>query len=185
MEGKDQDSTLTKSFTSEELSTRQSIRAIINVGGSKHEVLWRNLDRFPFTRLGQLKLCTNPIELCDDYSEDKNEFFFDRQPKSFNSVLDFYRTGKLHFVDEMCPIAFSEDLEYWGIDESCLDTCCLLKYHQKKYSIYEEISEKGKELQPGNGDDFGDEDGRCHDFRKSLWDLFENPKSSFAAKVSL
>ena len=52
------------------------------------------------------------MALCTDYSLVDNEYFFDRHPRSFNTVLNFYRTGKLHIADEMCVLAFK--VQSWG-----------------------------------------------------------------------
>ena len=101
--------------------------------GSKIFCFYRILKQFfvekrPLTRLGMLaKARTHEdiLKLVDAYSLADNEIYFDRDPMTFNSILNFYRTGKLHITDDMCVLAFSDDLFYWSIDEAKFDSCCL------------------------------------------------------------
>ena len=81
---------------------------------------WVLLERLPQTRLGKLRRAKSTaeiLELCDKFNVEDNEYYFDRHPRNFGAVINFYRTGRLHLGEEGCPVAFKQDLEYWGIDE--------------------------------------------------------------------
>ena len=157
-------------------------------------MLWRTLFRLPNTRLGRLaKLrkttlsSTRPMphdevmRLCDDYDLSTGEYFFDRHPRSFTSVINFYRTGKLHLIDDICVISFHDDLIYWGIDEYYLELCCQNKYHQKKDHVLEEMKKEIDLLEVDKEENTGER--WCENTRRKIWDLVEHPHTSKAARV--
>jgi len=159
-------------------------RVVLNVGGVNHESMWKTLERMPHTRLGRLRQCETHEEilsLCDDYSLTNVEFYFDRHPRTFSSILNFYRTGNLHLVEEMCVLSFGDDLEYWGVDELLLESCCQHHYHARKESVFDEMRKEAETLQVRNEEDFGT--GPCADLRRKVWDLTEKPQTSKAARV--
>ena len=90
----------------------------LNVGGKRFEVLWHTLGQFTSSRLGRLHDCvsnTAMLEICDRYILADSEFFFDRSPRHFESILNLYRTGQLHLMEGVCVQAFAEELAYWGL----------------------------------------------------------------------
>lgn len=167
------------------LKSREGNRRVtLNVGGVRHEVLWKTLERLPHTRLGRLRESVTHeaiMDLCDDYNLLENEYFFDRHPRSFVAILNFYRTGKLHLVEEMCVMAFSDDLDYWEIEELYLESCCQHKYHQRKEHVFEEMRKETESLRQRDEEHFGE--SKCAYYQKFVWDLLEKPTTSFAARV--
>ncbi|VDK41068.1 unnamed protein product [Taenia asiatica] len=166
-------------------SRAKSARVTLNVGGDRHEVLWKTLDRVPHSRLGRLRYAVTHqdiIQLCDDYNIDTNEYFFDRHPQTFGCVLNMYRTGHLHTMDDICILAYQNDLIYWGIEDHNMDPCCLSRYYQKKEHVEDEMKKVNEIfMQEVEGEYFGD--NKCAIYRKKLWDILEKPQTSSAARI--
>ena len=163
---------------------------IINVGGIKYSLPWTTLEEFPLTRLGQLKACTNfddILNVCDDYDVTCNEFFFDRNPGAFGTILTFLRAGKLRLLREMCALSFQEELLYWGIAEDHLDGCCKRRYLQKIQEFAETV-EREDEDDALDSEDPGsegpaEEEGRLGRCMRRLRDMVERPHSGLPGKV--
>ncbi|CAM4516170.1 delayed-rectifier potassium channel regulatory subunit KCNS2 isoform X1 [Caretta caretta] len=168
----------------------------INVGGFKKKMRSNTLLRFPETRLGKLLSCHSKesiLELCDDYDDAKNEFYFDRNPELFPYVLHFYHTGKLHVMGELCVFSFSQEIEYWGINEFFIDSCCSYSYHGRKMepgqekwedqsdrestsSSFDEILAFYKDAAKFDRQPFGN-------IRRQLWLALDNPGYSVLSRI--
>lgn len=159
-------------------------KAVINIGGVKHEVMWRIFEAKPRTRLGRLSHARSHddiLDLVDAYSLEENEFYVDRDPGTFNCILNYYRTCKLHIIDEVCPLDFSDDLRYWMIDENFIEFCCLDKLVERRDAIQTAVAKENIQEEEELVEDFGD--GYFAPYQQALWDLFEKPQSSAAAKI--
>ncbi|KAM6903498.1 voltage-gated potassium channel regulatory subunit KCNG2 [Lycodopsis pacificus] len=170
--------------------------AIINVGGIKYRIPWSTLEEFPLTRLGKLRSCSNEAEimdLCDDYDGSRNEYFFDRSPSAFRTIVSFLAAGKLRLLREMCALSFQEELLYWGVEENSLDWCCLrkLRLRQEEYKELQRLEEEEAELTspqsceespqpPGAGPQEEVQTGGC---MLGLRDMVENPQSGLPGKI--
>ncbi|ELW71695.1 Potassium voltage-gated channel subfamily G member 1 [Tupaia chinensis] len=157
---------------------------IINVGGIRYSLPWTTLDEFPLTRLGQLKACTNfddILNVCDDYDVTCNEFFFDRNPGAFGTILTFLRAGKLRLLREVCALSFQEELLYWGIAEDHLDGCCKRRYLQKIEEFAEMVEHEDEDdpldSEGPDSDSPPEGEGRLGRCMRRLRDMVERPHS--------
>ncbi|XP_053431571.1 potassium voltage-gated channel subfamily G member 4 [Nycticebus coucang] len=158
---------------------------LVNVGGRRYCLPWSTLDEFPLSRLSKLRLCRSSEEitqLCDDYDEDNQEFFFDRSPSAFGVIMSFLAAGKLVLLQEMCALSFREELTYWGIEEAKLEKCCL----RRLLGRLEELAElrRAEALQPPR-------EAHSPTAHASRWglcmhrlrEMVENPQSGLPGKV--
>ncbi|XP_015207757.1 A-type voltage-gated potassium channel KCND2 isoform X2 [Lepisosteus oculatus] len=143
---------------------------ILNVSGTKFQT-WRNtLERYPDTLLGS-------TERDFFFHEESNEYFFDRDPDIFRHILNFYRTGKLHYPRHECISAYDEELAFFGIIPEIIGDCCYEEYKDRRRENAERLQD--------DADTENNNDGVVPDMtlRQSMWRAFENPHTSTLALV--
>ncbi|XP_059384373.1 potassium voltage-gated channel subfamily G member 1-like [Carassius carassius] len=168
-------------------SCGQRLHVIINVGGLRYQLPWTTLEDFPLSRLGQLRLCSSFDEImrvCDDYDVAHNEFFFDRSPCAFRTILTFLRAGKLRSLREMCALSFQEELLYWGVPEESLEWCCRRRLLQR----VEECEELERVVEEDEDDEEDSGSGLARESRLGHWmgklrDMVEKPHSGLPGKI--
>jgi hypothetical protein len=101
-------------------------RVVINVGGVRFETYKSTLKLINESRLANLTPTNS------DYDPIRKEYFFDRDPASFQSILNYFRNGKLHAPNSICGNLFYDELSFWGIDERSIQACCWTSYSTKR-----------------------------------------------------
>jgi potassium voltage-gated channel Shal-related subfamily D protein len=145
-------------------------KIIINVSGRRFECWRSTLEKYPESLLG-----SNEKEFF--YDEDTHEYFFDRDPDVFRVILNFYRTGKLHYPKHECIAAYDEELAFFGILPDIIGDCCYEDYRDRKREnterlIDDRLHEDEDKAQP-----------KPQSLRESMWRAFENPQVSTMASV--
>jgi potassium voltage-gated channel Shaw-related subfamily C member 1 len=97
-------------------------RVVLNIGGTRFETCKNILKKIPATRLSRLN------ETLVNYDPICNEYFFERHPGVFSQILNYYRTGKLHYPNNVCGPLFESELGFWGLDSNQVEPCCWKTY---------------------------------------------------------
>ncbi|XP_060545708.1 potassium voltage-gated channel subfamily D member 3 isoform X2 [Pantherophis guttatus] len=152
-----------------EKNKRQDELIILNVSGRRFQTWRTTLERYPDTLLGS-------TEKEFFFNEDTKEYFFDRDPDVFRCILNFYRTGKLHYPRYECISAYDEELAFYGILPDIIGDCCYEEYKDRKRENAERLmddadSENKQDSMPALS------------FRQTMWRAFENPHTSTLALV--
>lgn len=197
----DQDCELHKQLSQQSSSPPQTSkrkdRISINVGGIRHETYRSTLKNIPDTRLSWL---ADASAGSVDYDADLGEYFFDRHPDVFSNVLNYYRTGKLHCPLDVCGPLFEDELNFWGIDDQQVESCCWLTYRQHRDAQETLAAFEGVEFENDFDDDEPPDFCRYgfafaaeavpdttwwQKYQPRIWTLMEEPYSSKLAKVSV
>ncbi|KAK4473670.1 hypothetical protein MN116_002610 [Schistosoma mekongi] len=165
-------------------------RVILNVGGIRHETYKATLKKIPATRLSKL------TEAVANYDPILNEYFFDRHPGVFNQILNYYRTGKLHYPTDVCGPLFEEELEFWGLDANQVEPCCWMTYtsHRETQETLQILNDLDldterrteEELYSKFGWDDAYQSGNLtvwQRYKPRIWMLFDECYSSLGAKI--
>jgi hypothetical protein len=127
------------------------------------------LNKYPKTLLGSNEL--------DYYFDDKlQEYFFERDPKIFRHILNFYRTGKIHCPKSECLALYEQELALFGIQTDKISDCCFELHEEKILQNDERIQ---MELKINNKP----KRKLILTRREALWKAFEDPKSSILSIV--
>uniref|UniRef100_A0A4X1T8V9 Potassium voltage-gated channel subfamily D member 3 n=1 Tax=Sus scrofa TaxID=9823 RepID=A0A4X1T8V9_PIG len=148
---------------------RQDELIVLNVSGRRFQTWRTTLERYPDTLLGS-------TEKEFFFNEDTKEYFFDRDPEVFRCVLNFYRTGKLHYPRYECISAYDDELAFYGILPEIIGDCCYEEYKDRK-------RENAERLMDDNDSENNQESMPSLSFRQTMWRAFENPHTSTLALV--
>ncbi|XP_028925463.1 potassium voltage-gated channel subfamily D member 3 isoform X2 [Ornithorhynchus anatinus] len=148
---------------------RQDELIVLNVSGRRFQTWRTTLERYPDTLLGS-------TEKEFFFNEDTKEYFFDRDPEVFRCVLNFYRTGKLHYPRYECISAYDDELAFYGILPEIIGDCCYEEYKDRK-------RENAERLMDDNDSENNQEAVPSLSCRQTMWRAFENPHTSTLALV--
>uniref|UniRef100_F6ZTD1 BTB domain-containing protein n=1 Tax=Ciona intestinalis TaxID=7719 RepID=F6ZTD1_CIOIN len=135
----------------------EQFKIIFNVSGKIFESDQRQLDRYPNTMLGDHN------SRMEHYDWRRKEYFFDRHRDVFEAALDFYsNSGTLIRPDHIPIDIFVNEIRFYAFDYKTLED--FLRDEGLLLTV------KSKPMPTGK-------------IKRTVWQLFEDPESSWCSKV--
>lgn len=124
----------------------------------------------------------NLTKIDDSYDACSGEYYFDRNPTVFNSVLDYYSSGEMHLASNICIQAFRKELDFWKLEPELLAACCWSKYRkaEEEEKTLARVQDEWGVFNADPGSQFTQKMGTL----LKIWVFMNEPQSSSAAKVS-
>ncbi|KAK5849499.1 hypothetical protein PBY51_009137 [Eleginops maclovinus] len=149
---------------------KQSGLLVLNVSGAKFQTWQDTLERYPDTLLDPRRGSSSSTRTPRSTSSTAD-------PDIFRHILNFYRTGKLHYPRQECIAAYDEELSFFGIIPEIIGDCCYEEYKDRRRENQERIQDD-EEMESGK-----DQLAMDLNYREKLWHAFENPHTSTMALV--
>ncbi|NP_001127232.1 potassium voltage-gated channel subfamily D member 2 [Pongo pygmaeus] len=154
----------------QERKRTQDALIVLNVSGTRFQTWQDTLERYPDTLLGS-------SERDFFYHPETQQYFFDRDPDIFRHILNFYRTGKLHYPRHECISAYDEELAFFGLIPEIIGDCCYEEYKDRRRENAERLQDDA------DTDTAGESTLPTMTARQRVWRAFENPHTSTMALV--
>ncbi|XP_012944267.1 potassium voltage-gated channel subfamily C member 3 [Aplysia californica] len=168
--------------TSSFIQSDPSARVTFNVGG----VVFQTSEATVKKSTNDSFKLADPEFLNSYYDAKRKEYFFDRDPEVFRSVLNYWRTGSLHLPSTMCGPQIKEELDFWGLKELDLEPCCWHHYNSwmKTIASLRQLERDKRPLYLQNKRPEGArEKSACYVRRVAMWKLLTDPSYSKPARV--
>ena len=163
-------------------TANEKTQLIFNIGGKRYETFLSTLRAIPGTRLSWIADNYHLLRHSPLHNPVKDEYFFDRNPTCFEAIVNYFRTGQLHYPNNVCGHVFESELKFWGVEEEQMQTCCWEAYAANREKDIQLKGFKG----PGLQDSELKNNQRCsksHKYRLKVLDFFDDANSSTPAKV--
>ncbi|BFY97419.1 hypothetical protein BsWGS_00459 [Bradybaena similaris] len=161
-------------------SAQKNRRIRLNVGGAVFETWTHTLLKRPGTRLAGL---AKNLERDDSYDSERGEYFFDRHPGIFSTVMHYYRTEELHTDHNICGNIIRGELEFWGLTELDIEPCCWGHYNRFKENKETLAAIDDTFTFQLDTEAFGEKPSPYMQFKKKMWIFLVDPSASREAKI--